>query len=152
MLDLDRFLFSMQILSFFWKPKSALGHLFFASWVDFPPQLATQNPPKSIKNRCQDAFSCWLHFLIDFSSNFSSTSIPRIFKIILIPKEKWGFFKKLLLEVGIDFWSILVPTYLHFSSKIHQNPSKNRLQDVSIFRSIFTSIFYRFFLVLGRKP
>ena len=26
------------------------------SWLDFPSQLASKNPPKSIKNRCQDAF------------------------------------------------------------------------------------------------
>ena len=30
--------------------------IFDASWLDFPSQLASQNPPKSIKNRCQDAF------------------------------------------------------------------------------------------------
>ena len=27
-------------------------------WVDFRPQLASQNPVKSLKNRCQDAFPC----------------------------------------------------------------------------------------------
>ena len=32
--------------------------IFDASWLDFPSQLASQNPPKSIKNRCQDAFPC----------------------------------------------------------------------------------------------
>ena len=26
------------------------------SWLDFPSQLTSKNPPKSIKNRCQDAF------------------------------------------------------------------------------------------------
>ena len=28
------------------------------SWLDFASQLASQNPPKSMKNRCQDAFPC----------------------------------------------------------------------------------------------
>ena len=32
-------------------------------------------------------------------------------------KEKQGFFKKSLFEVGIDFCSILMPTCLHFSFK-----------------------------------
>ena len=48
-------------------------------WIDFPsifkanlpptwPQLGSQNPPKSLKNRCQDALYFGLHFLIDFGS------------------------------------------------------------------------------------
>ncbi|MEC8306122.1 MAG: hypothetical protein VX034_15465, partial [Planctomycetota bacterium] len=44
------------------------------------------------------------------------------------------------------FWcqhaSILPP-------KIHQNPSKNRFQDASFFRSIFASIFLRFCFDFG---
>ena len=32
--------------------------IFDRSWLDFRPQLGSQNPPKSIKNRCQDAFPC----------------------------------------------------------------------------------------------
>ena len=40
--------------------------IFSRSWLDFPPQLASQNPPKSIKNRCQEAIHLGLQFLIDF--------------------------------------------------------------------------------------
>ena len=50
------------------------------------------------------------------------TSIPWTLKIIVFPQEKQGFFKKSLFEVGIDFWSILVPTCFHFASK---NPPKS---------------------------
>ena len=50
------------------------------------------------------------------------SSIPCTVKIIVFPKEKRGFFKKSLFEVGIDFCSILVPTCLHFPS---QNPPKS---------------------------
>ncbi len=50
------------------------------------------------------------------------TSIPCTVKIIVFPKEKRGFFKKSLFEVGIGFCSILVPTCLHFPS---QNPPKS---------------------------
>ena len=76
------------------------------------------------------------------------TSIPWTLKIIVFPKEKQGFFKKSLFEVGIDFWSILVPTCLHFSSK---NPPKSfqksipRCIDFSIDVCIdFSSILLRF--------
>ena len=31
--------------------------IFDASWFDFPSQLASEHPPKSIKNRCQDALA-----------------------------------------------------------------------------------------------
>ena len=50
------------------------------------------------------------------------TSTPWILKIIVFPREKQGFFKKSLFEVGIDFCSILVQTCLHFASK---NPPKS---------------------------
>ena len=39
-----------------------LDVVFDASWFDFPSQLASQNPLKSVTNRCQDGFPCWLHF------------------------------------------------------------------------------------------
>ena len=51
-----------------------------------------------------------------------------------------------LASIFVRFWcqhaSILPP-------KIHQNPSKNRFQDASFFRSIFASIFLRFCFDLG---
>jgi hypothetical protein len=34
--------------------------------LDFPPQLGTEKPPKSIKNRCRDAFHLGLDVWIDF--------------------------------------------------------------------------------------
>ena len=32
--------------------------IFDRFWLDFASQLGSQNPPKSMKNRCQDAFPC----------------------------------------------------------------------------------------------
>ena len=45
------------------------GHQVGASWGVLEaswPQLGRPNPPKSLKNRCQDAFHLGIHFLIDF--------------------------------------------------------------------------------------
>ena len=69
-------------------PEFSFGATFWLSWwpsffhhffdafldrflLDFRPQLASQNPPKSLQNRCQDAFPCWPAFLIDFWSIFA---------------------------------------------------------------------------------
>ena len=38
------------------------------SWLDFPSQLASPNPIKFIKNRCQEALLLGLQIVIDFSS------------------------------------------------------------------------------------
>ena len=47
--------------------------------IDFDPQLGTKNRPKSLTNRCQDAFHLGLHFLIDvwwiFAPNFDPRNI-----------------------------------------------------------------------------
>ena len=58
-------------------------------------------------------------FFIDFYLQLRS---PEPSKSWFFLKEKRGFFKKSLFEVGIDFCSILVPTCLHFSFK---NPPKS---------------------------
>ena len=47
---------------------SSFGAIFEGSWLGFPPQLASQNPPKSIKNRCQEAPHLGLKILIVFGS------------------------------------------------------------------------------------
>ena len=39
---------------------------FLRSWLDFPSQLGSQNPPKLRKTQCQEAIHLELHFLIDF--------------------------------------------------------------------------------------
>ena len=74
-------------------------------------------------------------------------SIPWTFKVIVFPFSKnyiFFFLKNCfskLASIFVRCWcqhaSILPP-------KIHQNPSKNRFQDASFFRSIFASIFLRF--------
>ena len=42
------------------------GSIFDRSWLGFPPQLGSQNLPKSMKNRCQEALQLGLRILIDF--------------------------------------------------------------------------------------
>ena len=91
------------------------------SWVDlgsiFPPNL----PPKIHQNPLKIDAKMPSHLDSIFGSIFHRflppTSIPCTVKIIVFPKEKRGFFKKSLFEVGIGFCSILVPTCFDFSSK-----------------------------------
>ena len=52
-----------------WRP--SFFHRFFdaffdRSWLDFRCQLASQNPPKSMKHRSQDGKASWHRFFIDF--------------------------------------------------------------------------------------
>ena len=102
-------------------------HYFFdaflgRSWLRFPSQLASQNRSKSKKNRCQDAIHLGLRFLIDFWSIFTPNFDPQNLKNRAPAAARARFFKKSHFAIGIDFWSILVPTWLHFAS---QNPSKS---------------------------
>ena len=56
------------------------GHQVGASWGVLEaswPQLGRPNPPKSLKNRCQDAFHLGVHFLIDFWVIFAFNFNPR---------------------------------------------------------------------------
>ena len=52
------------------KTSYSLNHFFDAFldhfWLYFASQLASQNPLKCVKNRCQDAFHLGLHFWIIF--------------------------------------------------------------------------------------
>ena len=60
------------MLGWFFRPKTRqetnrFSILFLKRfWVDFPPQLGSPSPPKSTKNKCQDALHFRFHFLIDF--------------------------------------------------------------------------------------
>ena len=47
------------------------------SWLRFPSQLASQNRPKSKKNRYQDAIHLGLRFFIDFYRFLLPTSTPQ---------------------------------------------------------------------------
>ena len=82
------------------------------SWLDFPSQLASQSPPKSIKNRCQDAFPCWLQFLIDFSSISTSNFDPQNLQNHCYSfGEKKMFSKNRSSKLGSIFDAILVDTW-----------------------------------------
>ena len=85
-------------------------------------------------------------FFIDFYLQLRS---PEPSKSLFFLRKNKVFSKNRsskLASIFARFWcqhaSILPP-------KIHQNPSKNRFQDASFFRSIFASIFLRFCFDLG---
>ena len=95
-------------------------------WIDFCSIFDPNLPPKILPNRWKIDAKMPSYVELLFWSIFDRfwlpTSTPWTLKIIVFPKEKQGFFKKLRFDVGIDFWSILVPTCLHFS---FQNPPKS---------------------------
>ena len=97
--------------------------------------------------RCLPILSPFLNrFFIDFYLQLRS---PEPSKSLFFLKKNL-FFSKIrfskLASIFFRFWcqhaSILPP-------KIHQNPSKNRFQDASFFRSIFASVSLRFCFDLG---
>ena len=71
--------------------------------MDFAPQLGTQNRPKSLKNRCQDAFHLGLHFLIDFWSVFALNLDAFDPKKLNFSLGKILFFENTPFGVNIDF-------------------------------------------------
>ena len=83
------------------------------SWLGLAFQLGPLNPPKSMKNRFQNALPSRHYFFIDFASflNFE----PQTLKILILAEEKPHFDKKSLLANDIDFSSILGANMLPFS-------------------------------------
>ena len=76
--------------------------------MDFAPQLGTQNRPKSLKNRCQDAFHLGLNFLIDFWSVFG-------LNLDAFDRKKLNFFfGKILLFENTPF-GVIMDFWFHFS-------------------------------------
>ena len=78
------------------------------------------------------------------------TSISWTLKIIVFPKVKLRFLKKSIFEVGIEFFSMLVPTCMHFSFK---NPSKSFQKSFPrciVFSIDFCIDFLSIFLRFGR--
>ena len=70
-----------------------------------------------MKNRCQEALYVGFQILIDFWSVFAANLDPLnpIFRAPAAGRAR--FSKKKRFATGIDFWSILVPTCLHFPSQ-----------------------------------
>ena len=95
------------------------GHkVFLRFWINFPSQLGPQNPPKSIKNRCQDAFNFWYHFWIDFGSIFVPNFVPLDHQNIGFSLRKNKVFSKNRIPMLTSILgAILVPTLLHFGSQ-----------------------------------
>ena len=65
--------------------------IFYRFLIDFASQLGTQNPTKSLKNRCQDAFHLGLLFSIDFWTTFVPNFDPSDFKKICFSIRKMKF-------------------------------------------------------------
>ena len=68
-------------------------------------QLGSQNPPKSLKSRCQDALYFALYFLIDVWSTFAPKLDLLDLKKRYLSIRKIRFFEKSPFEANIDFWS-----------------------------------------------
>ena len=98
------------------------GSIFNRSWLGFPPQFASPNPPKSMKNRCQEALYVGLQICIDFFRFLLPTWTPGSLKIAVFPVEKLVFFEKRPLEVNSVFGSILEA---NMPPKSTQNPPKS---------------------------
>ena len=60
-----------------WKRPNLFGSIFHRFLRLTCLQLGSPNPPKSFKNRCQDAFHLGLHLWIDFWSIFAPNFYPR---------------------------------------------------------------------------
>ena len=100
-----------------------LGIDFSLILVDFPTQLGPPNPPKSKKNRCQEALYVGLQILIDFGSIFAPNFDPRILGNHCFSIGKTRFFKKSTLEDNLDLCSILEA---NMEASWHQNRCRNR--------------------------
>ena len=116
--------------------------IFVRSWLDFAGQLASQNPPKSIKNRCQEAIHLGLQFLVEFWLIFGANFDSWTLKNQAPAAARARFIKKSLFAICINFSLILVPTCLYFPSK---NPLKMyQNYDLDWFWLDFWLIFHRF--------
>ena len=95
-------------------------------WIDFCSIFDPNFPPQIHQNRSKIDAKMPSHVELLFWSIFDRfllpTWIPRIRQIMVFPKEKQWFFENPLFANHIDFWSIWVPTWLHFGS---QKPSKS---------------------------
>ena len=109
-----------------WKLPSLFGLIFHRflrpTCLQLGPQLGSQNPPKSLKNRCQDALYFALYFLIDFWSILAPTLDPRISKNRAPAAGRARFYKNRLSKLTSIFDPILDSTLLHFGI---QNPPKS---------------------------
>ena len=78
--------------------------------VHFASQLASQNPLKCVKNRCQDAFHLGLHLWIVFWSVLVSNLDPLDRKKHGFPNEEQDLLKNGLSKLTSNFEPILLPT------------------------------------------
>ena len=90
----------------------------------FPPNLLPKIHQKTIKNRCQDAFSSWPHFLIDFWLIFAPNFEPLNPIWHKRASSKCVFF---MFSEKSMFDAVLLLTYLHFPS---QNPPKSSQKSI----------------------
>ena len=115
--------------------------------LGFSSQLASQNPPKSFKNRCQEALHHGLQILIDFSSDFGTPGTP---KIIEIPIMFVSFFDSQRFKYKIDLGCHIGTNLVRFASKDHPTSSQKRTsRGYNFFIQVFHLFRHRFWNDLG---
>ena len=87
---------------------------------------------------------CFIGFYLQLRSPEPSKSLFFLRKNKVFSKNRSSKLASIFARFWCQHASIFPP-------KIHQNPSKNRFQDASLFRSIFASIFLRFWFDFGRQ-
>ena len=131
--------------------KSIINHYDFPSYLrclfgsvlgPFSSQLASKNPPKSIKIWCHDAFPSWAHFCWIFRWFLLPTPDPQNIQNHSFFLRKTMFCQYITFRSWHWFWnefcSNMHPFFFQKSSKIF---FKSRSQEVCTFRSYFTSLF-----------
>ena len=112
----------------------------------FPPNLPPkihQNPSKIDAKMPSQVDSIFWSF---FDGFLLPTSTPRTSKIKPPLQREHDFSKNRYSHFASIFHRFWCQHASIFGPKIHQNPSKNRSQNASIFRSILASVFYWFLL------
>ena len=83
---------------------------------------------------------------------FSPTFHPQNLQNSLLFIGKNGLFSKHRLSELASIWGpISVPKYIHFPSKIHQHPTKNRFLRASFLESTSALNFHRFSAIMRSK-
>ena len=106
------------------------GSISKRSWLGFPPPFASQNLPKSVQNRCQEALYVGFQICFVFFPIFTPNLDPQIPEKSLFFLWKNHFFLKngllKLTPILGRFWK---PTCLQNRAQIHQNLEKIDSQD-----------------------
>ena len=116
---------SWSILEASW---AVFGRKRWPTWLQLGSQNGSNIDRKSIP-RCLPMLSSFFdRFLIDC---YSQLRLPEPSKSLFFLRKNNVFSKNRLSKLASIFDAMLVPTWLHFASQIHQNPLKIRPQEAS---------------------